>query len=236
MTSVNTLDLTNLSSEPVESNVKVEITDAPADSEAEVEEVAEVVVEPVVATPEPVPEEETVITEPETSTAPVEQVAADIRNILTEVPTTSEETVESVETTELSDDLKQRIAELDYLRECCGKWVEGAKGGRKIFLNLWKNKSISVNSRINYEDVLDQLEKLPELILMWDERIPHFRKNKYFENIETYNLEKSLFNENQNTIQKIEVLEQLITLITDCANMKYEKENVRLRKNINNLY
>jgi len=71
---------------------------------------------------------------------------------------------------------------------------------------------------------------------MWDERIPYFKKNKYFENIETYNLEKSLFNENQNTIQKIKVLEQLITLITDCANMKYEGGNVRLKNFINNLY
>ena len=218
--------------EPVSSEAEVseESAEEPVSSEAEVSEETE---EPVVTTVEPV------VSSPEPS-APVEQVVSDIREILADVPApdVSEEATleESSDSNVLTDDLKQRIAELDYLRECCEKWVEGAKSGRKIFLNLWENRSISVNLRVNYEDVLVQLEKLPELILMWDERIPYFRKNNYFKNINNYKLKKSLFNENQNTIQKIEVLEQLIILITDCANMKYKEKNIELKNFINNLY
>jgi len=263
MSDAQTLDLTNVSvpdvevvedvpdnEVPVVSEVVVE-EEEPVSSEAEVSEevteepvVSEEAEEPVVTTEEPEVEEpvtitlEPVVSSPEPA-APVEQVVSDIREILTDVPAPAVRTEtleESSDSSELTEDLKQRIAELDYLRECCEKWVEGAKSGRKIFLNLWENRSISVNLRVNYEDALVQLEKLPELILMWDERIPYFRKNNYFKNINNYKLKKSLFNENQNTIQKIEVLEQLIILITDCANMKYKEKNIELKNFINNLY
>ena len=92
MSDVNTLDLTNLSSEPVESNVQVEITDAPAETEGPsetegpAEESAEVVVEPVVATPDPVPE----------PVAPEEVVEPAPTEVVVEPVVSTEEVVENV--------------------------------------------------------------------------------------------------------------------------------------------
>ena len=273
-----TLDLTTLSDEPVESNVQVEITDASEEPDAEgteesvvdeepvetegpeepeeaTEEEPEEVSEPVEAeeetTEEPVdsevpeePEEpveeevsEEVPEEPEEPVeetpeepvepvAPVEQVAADIRSILTEVPT------KDTDSSELSDDLKQRIAELDYLRECCGNWVGQRRQGKSNFLTAWENKSVSVNSSVNYEDVLVQLEKFPEIIRLWVEK--KFNKDSnHFKNIQSYTLEKSLFNGKSNG-EKVEVLEQLINLLTDCANGKMRINQIE--EFIDNLY
>jgi len=260
MSNNNTLDLTEIISEPVESNIQVEIVDAPETDEPEEvteevpEEVPEEVIEPVIATPDPViatpdpepviatpdpepviatPDPEPVIATPDPveteSPAPVEQVAADIRSILTEVPTA----VESVDDSSgLSDDLKQRIAELDYLRECCGNWVGSGRRGKRNFLTAWENKSVSVNSSVNYEDVLNQLEKLPELVELTAESKISTESNQ-FKNIESYTLNKPLFNEKSLT-EKVEVLEQLITLLTDCANGKIHNKEIIL--NINNLY
>jgi len=247
----DTLDLTTVSDEPVESNVQVEITDAPEEAEEpeepveepeEPEEPEEAVEEPVeeVAPEEPVEEVAETPAEPVTTeepvapeapveeapVAPVEQVAADIRNILTEVPTTD------TDPSELSDDLKQRIAELDYLRECCGNWVGQRRQGKSNFLTAWENKSVSVNSSVNYEDVLVQLEKFPEIIRLWVEK--KFNKDSnHFKNIQSYTLEKSLFNGKSNG-EKVEVLEQLINLLTDCANGKMRINQIE--EFIDNLY
>ena len=84
MSDVNTLDLTNLSSEPVESNVQVEITDAEGPDETEGP--AEEVVEPVVATPDPVPEP--VASEEVVEPAPTE--------VVVEPVVSTEEVVENV--------------------------------------------------------------------------------------------------------------------------------------------
>ena len=279
----DTLDLTTLSEEPVESNVQVEITDAPEETVADEGPVEEPVVdeepvetagpeetteettdapeEPVeeVAPEEPeapaeapveeepveeVPVEEVASEEPvetagpveEASAAPVEQVAADIRNILTEVPTVSEGNEENVESVDdssgLSDDLKQRIAELEYLRECCGEWISLGRRGKSNFLTSWENKSVTVDSSKDYVNVLVQLEKLPEIIKLWAERKVTTNSN-HFKNIESYNLTKSLFNEKSNG-EKVEVLEQLITLLTDCANGKMRTNQIE--EFIDNLY
>ena len=247
----DTLDLTTVSDEPVESNVQVEITDAPEETadpvettgpdeteepeevaepleepeETVEEEASEEVFEPVEEAPEEVAEPEEAPTEPEApvSAAPVEQVASDIRNILTEVPSVS---------SELSDDLKQRIAELDYLRECCGEWISLGRRGKSNFLTSWENKSVTVDSSKDYVNVLVQLEKLPELIKLWAERKVNNESN-HFKNIESYNLTKSLFNEKSNG-EKVEVLEQLITLLTDCANGKMRTNQIE--EFIDNLY
>ena len=261
----DTLDLTTVSDEPVESNVQVEITDAPEETAdpvetEEPEEVAEPLEEPVeepvdtedpeeapveetpeepeepeevaseevsetpvepVTTDEPVAPEEPL--EEPVSAAPVEQVASDIRNILTEVPTVS---------SELSDDLKQRVAELDYLRECCGEWIVSGRRGKSTFLTSWENKSVTVDSSIDYENVLVQLEKLPELIKLWAERKVTTNSN-HFKNIESYNLTRPLFNGKSNT-EKVETLEQLVGLLTDCANGKMRINQIE--EFIDNLY
>ena len=85
-------------------------------------------------------------------------------------------------------------------------------------MTAWESKSVSVDSNVNYEDTLDQLEKLPELVKLWAERKVTTDSN-HFKNIQSYTLEKSLYNEKSNE-EKVEVLEQLVTLMTDCANEK----------------
>jgi len=93
MSENNTLDLSDLTSEPVESNVEVEISDAPDDVEEEVsseeEEVSseeEVAEEPVEVVEEPeVPVEPEVPAEPEVPVAPsTEEVVETVQSILTE--------------------------------------------------------------------------------------------------------------------------------------------------------
>ena len=250
-----TLDLTTLSDEPVESNVQVEITDAPEEAEGPVEAPEEAVEEPeapveepeaapeepeVPEVPEAAPEETEVPEVPEeapeetadpveeapVSSAPVEQVAADIRNILTEVPAVS------TDSSELSDDLKQRIAELDYLRECCGNWVGQRRKGKSNFLTAWESKNVSVDTSINYEAVLNQLEKMPEIIRLWAERKVNTDSN-HFKNLNGYTLTKPLFN-GKSLTEKVEVLEQLVGLLTDCANGKMRTN--KIEEVIDNLY
>ena len=147
-----------------------------------------------------------------------------------------EESVEQAEQSEessgLTDDLKQRIAELDYLRECCGNWVGSGRAGKRNFLTAWESKSVSVDSNVNYEDSLDQLEKLPEIVKLWAERKVTTDSN-HFKNIQSYTLEKSLYNEKSVT-EKVEVLEQLIDLLTDCANGKMRV--TQIEEVIDNLY
>ena len=220
---------------PVEEEPEEVTEEAPEEVAGPVEEAPEEPIEEPVETAGPVEEEPEEVTEeaPEevtgpveeapVSTAPVEQVASDIRNILTEVPSVS---------SELSDDLKQRIAELEYLRECCGEWISLGRRGKSNFLTSWENKSVTVDSSKDYVNVLVQLEKLPEIIKLWAERKVTTNSN-HFKNIESYNLTKSLFNEKSNG-EKVEVLEQLITLLTDCANGKMRTNQIE--EFIDNLY
>ena len=207
------------------------------------QEVPEEVIDPDLATPDPepviaTPDPDPVIATPDpvetVSPAPVgtdsAQVAADIRNILTEVPTA----VESVDDSSgLSDDLKQRIAELDYLRECCGNWVGTRRVGKSNFLTAWQNKNVSVDSNVNYEDTLNQLEKLPELVRLWVVERKIKSDSNYFKNIESHTLSKPLFNEKSLT-EKVEVVEQLVDLLTKCANGKISSASIK--GFIDNLY
>ena len=85
MTDTNTLDLSDLSSEPVESNIQVEITDAPAEE----------VVEPVVATPDPVPVPEPVASEVVETEGP-EVVVPAPTEVVVEPVVSTEEVVENV--------------------------------------------------------------------------------------------------------------------------------------------
>ena len=133
---------------------------------------------------------------------------------------------------ELTDDLKQRIAELDYLRECCGNWVGSGRAGKRNFLTAWESKNVSVDSNVNYEDTLNHLEKLPELVKLWAEGKVKSNSN-HFKNIQSYTLDRSLFNEKSLT-EKVEVLEQLVTLLTDCANGKMRV--TQIEEVIDNLY
>jgi len=163
-------------------------------------------------------------------TEPVPASAAEVEEPEPEPEVVVEPEVE--ESSELTDGLKQRIAELDYLRECCGNWVGSGGRGRKNFLTAWQNKNVSVDATVNYENILDQLEKFPEIVKLWTKKKVNNESN-HFKNIESYNLERSLFNEKSVT-EKVEVVEQLVTLLTDCANGKYERNKVA--EFIDNIY
>jgi len=99
-------------------------------------------------------------------------------------------------------------------------------------LNAWQNKSVSVDSSVSYEDVLVQLEKLPELVKLWAEGKVKSDSN-HFKNIESYTLSKSLFND-KGVTEKVEVVEKLINLLTDCANGKMRV--TQIEEVIDNLY
>ena len=85
---------------------------------------------------------------------------------------------------------------------------------------------------MNYEGVLVQLEKLPELIKLWAERKVN-KDSNHFKNIDSYTLNKSLFNE-KNVSEKVEVLEKLIDLLINCANGKIRTN--KIVEVIDNLY
>ena len=144
----------------------------------------------------------------------------------------TEQAEQPEESSGLTDDLKQRIAELDYLRECCSCWVGSGRAGKRNFLTAWESKNVSVDANVNYEDTLDQLEKLPELVKLWAERKVTTDSN-HFKNIQSYTLEKILFNEKSVT-EKVEIVEQLINLLTDCANGKMRV--TQIVEVIDNLY
>jgi hypothetical protein len=207
---------------PVEAPVE-EASVESSEEEAPVEAPVEASVE---SSEEEAPEEAPVEAQEE---KPMEQVVSDIRDILSEDPAP---VTESSESSELTDDLKQRIAELDYLRECCGNWVGSGRAGKRNFLTAWQNKNVSVGATVNYEDTLVKLEKLPEIVKLWAEGKVKSNSN-HFKNIQSYTLDRSLFNEKSVT-EKVEVVEQLIDLLTDCANEKMRV--TQIEEVIDNLY
>ena len=73
---------------------------------------------------------------------------------------------------------------------------------------------------------------LPEIIKLWAEKKVKSDSN-HFKNIESYTLSKSLFNDKSVT-EKVEVIEKLINLLTDCANGKMRV--TQIEKVIDNLY
>ena len=165
-----------------EAPVASETEEAPVASASGVEETS----------PEEVAETEEASVEPEV--APIEQVVSDIRDILSEDSVTS-----ASEASELTEDLKQRIAELDYLRELYENLSNGNIENRNDIIKLWNTKSILVSSDVDYLIVLNNLEKLPNII------------RKSLRNKEANNSELFI---NINNIQgKIEKLEELINIM-----------------------
>ena len=165
-----------------EAPVASETEEAPVASASGVEETS----------PEEVAETEEASVEPEV--APIEQVVSDIRDILSEDSVTS-----ASEASELTEDLKQRIAELDYLRELYENLSNGNIENRNDIIKLWNTKSILVSSDVDYLIVLNNLEKLPNII------------RKSLRNKEANYSELFI---NINNIQgKIEKLEELINIM-----------------------
>jgi hypothetical protein len=250
----DTLDLTSVSEEPVESNVQVEITDADPDTEeAPVEETTESVEEPeevsepveeasAEETPvEEAPAEETPVEEApveeapveETpveeapveapveeapvSTTPVQQVATDIRNILTEVPTTTVETSESLVT--------ENLCSLKTLVDVLGKWSGNEIRRRQVENLLKKGTEVDEN--------LDDIEKVVEILQLWiGEGGSTFREHNHFKKLDEYTLSGE--SRNLSEEKKVEVLKTLIELTINVSQRKLgdsERDDI-----FNNLY
>ena len=134
--------------------------------------------------------------------------------------TVEEETQVEEEAPEEPKSLNLRIAELDYLRECCGNWVGKKRAGKALFLKSWSDKDIKEDESVNYESLLVQLEKLPELVRGWANKSIDMKGTNHFKNLNGHSLQKPLFKEEFSVEEKVEVLEKLITLLTDCAQGK----------------
>ena len=240
----DTLDLTTVSEEPVESNVQVEITDAPetvgpegpidepvaddeepvvdeepvetegpVEEESPVEEVAQEQPEaPAEASVEEEPVEEAPaepVTNEEAPVAPVEQVAADIRNILTEVPSTT-----PVETSEPV--VSEQLCSLKTLTNVLGKWSGGEI--KKINVeNLLKEGT-------EVDENLDDIEKVVEVIQLWLKSGHEFKKNNYFKKLDEYTLVSESRNLDSN--KKNQLLGELIQFLIDCSQGKYNNEQI----------
>jgi hypothetical protein len=233
----DTLDLTTLSDEPVESNVQVEITDAPEETVVDEGPVEEPVVdeEPVETagpeetveevpeeTPEaPVeeeaPEESVAPEEPEeASAAPVEQVAADIRNILTEVPAT-------VETSEPV--VSEQLCSLKTLTNVLGKW----SGGEIKKINIEK----LLKEGTEVDENLDNIEKFVEVLKLWiGEGGSTFREHNHFKKLDEYTLSGE--SRNLSEEKKVEVLKTLTELVVNVSHGR--KSNEEIQNVMNNLY
>jgi hypothetical protein len=195
---------------------------APVEEEAEapVEEEAEEAEEPEpLPQPQPEPEPEPVVEEEEE--APVEEAPVE-EDEVEEQGTVEEEVEAPVEVEEEggSKSLTQRIAELDYLRECCGNWVGKKRAGKALFLKSWSEKDIKEDESADNESLLAQLEKLPELVKGWANKSIDMKGTNHFQNPNGHSLQKPLFKEGQSNEEKVAVLEKLIVLLTDCAQGK----------------
>jgi len=265
MSDNSTLDLTEITSEPVESNIQVEITDDPetegtdtagpeepvesveAGEEAAVEE--EVSGAPVEEEEEPVEEEAPEETAgpveeeapeetagpveeeapeetagpveeeaPEETAGPVEQVAADIRNILTEVPTTTP--VESSEPV-----VSDQLCSLKTLVEVLGKW-SGNEIRRRHVENLLKEGT-------EVDENLDDIEKFVEVLKLWiGEGGPTFREHNHFKKLDEYTLSGDSINLSEE--KKVEVLKTLTELTINVSHRR--KSNEEIQNVMNNLY
>ena len=191
--------------------------EAPLD-EAPVEEAPEETVDEAPVDESPV---ETVEEEAPVDESPVETVEEEAP--VDEAPV---ETVEEEEAPEEPKSLNLRIAELDYLRECCGNWVGKKRAGKALFLKSWSEKDIKEDESVNYESLLIQLEKLPELVRGWGNKSINMKGTNHFKNLNGHYLQKPLFKEEFTVEEKVAVLEKLITLLTDCAQGKLSAADI----------
>ena len=226
--------------EPIVAPVEEEAEAPVEEEEAPVEEVAPVeedeVEEPEpLPQPQPEPEPEPVVEEEEEAPveeeeeAPVEEDEVEEQGTVeeeveTETPVEEEVeeqgTVEQGTVEEEPKSLNLRIAELDYLRECCGNWVGKKRAGKALFLKSWSEKDIKEDESTDNESLLVQLEKLPELVKGWANKSINMKGTNHYQNVNGYSLQKPLFKEGQSNEEKVAVLEKLIVLLTDCAQGK----------------
>ena len=137
-------------------------------------------------------------------------------------PEEAEDPVED-DSGELTEDLKQRIAELDYLREL-SFWLSGTYclNDNITFQKKWTSKNVSIDTTVNYEDILEQLEKIPEIVKLWSE---NKERLNYFKKITLFTPTQSLL-DSKNRIEKIEILEKIFEEIINYAFGRTDKKSI----------
>ena len=153
--------------------------------------------------------------EPPAPTVPVQEVATEIRNILSDVPS---EPVESV----VEND---NICSLKTLRFVLGGWSNRSIRRQGIEYLLKENSEVDEN--------LDDIEKVNEVLKLWiQEGNKVFRTHNYFLNIDEYNLSEE--SRNLDNQQKVEILKTLTNLVINVSQRKTTNEE---RDNIlDNIY
>jgi hypothetical protein len=187
---------------------------------AEEEEAAseEVVEEEEAASEEVVEEEEAAAAEEE------EPAAAEEEEEEEEPAAAEEEEPVAAEEEEVAEEepksTNQRIAELEYMKDLAGKWA-GREIKRVVFEELWENRNVAVDESVDYKSKIDDLEKLPEIILLWNTGA-NMRNNNHFKNLEGYSLEKKLFSDEKTIEEKLTALEKVEDILIKCANFSYK--------------
>ncbi len=219
MSESQTLDLT----EPVEQNVEEVVEEVPTTETAAAEEPSESVEEPTeipVEAPVEEPVEEPVeapveepVEEPAEEPAgepveapPIEQVASEIRSILTEVPT-----VESVPEVEVSE---ENTISLKTLIDVLSKW-SGSKIHRRKVETL-------LNEGTEVDENLDNIEKVIELFKSWANKTNDFKTDNLFTKIDEYTLKNEINLKGERT----KVLSELIDLTINCSKRKYNVNQI----------
>ena len=181
------------------------------------EPAAEAVEEPVVDEPEPVVDEpEPVVDEPASEPVaepvPVEQVASDIREILS-TPVVESETVSSEPvSSELSG------VSLATLIRVLGQWSAGDIRKRSVESELLSGTETDEN--------LDNVEKMVEILKLWiQEKGSGFKSHdNYFKYIDEYALVGE--SKNWSDEKKKDVILQVVKLTIDASNRRISSENI----------
>mgnify|MGYP001197789353 CR=1 FL=1 len=206
---LNILDISTLSNETIEPNVKVEITDV----ESENNDI------PINSSEISIKESSKVI-ENSTHGVQVEKVVADIRSILTEIPSVNKK-VNNITKPIVTDNL----CSLKTLVDVLGKWA-GNEIRRRQVEDLIKQGS-------KVDDNLDDIEKVVEILKLWiKEGGSKFKQHNYFKNLDNYTL--STKSKNLSLEKKVEVLKILTELSINVSKRKVNGSKIDNIKN--NLY
>ena len=250
----DTLDLTTVSDEPVESNVQVEITDAPETEgpgepveEETTEETPEEPVEEPVETAGPVEEEEApeeAVEEPVEEVAPeepVEEVAETPAEPVTteepiavEAPVEEEAPVAPVE--QVAADIRNILTEVPATPvETSEPVVTGNLCSLKTLVEVlgkWSGNEIRrrnvetlLKEGTEVDENLDDIEKVVEVLKLWiREGGSTFREHNHFKKLDEYTLSGE--SRNLSEEKKVEVLKTLTELVVNVSQRKVDVNNI----------
>ena len=244
----DTLDLTTVSDEPVESNVQVEITDAPEEAEGPVDEPEEAAEEEPVEEPEEPEEPEEAVEEPVEEVAPeepVEEVAeTPAEPVTTEEPVAPEAPVEEeapaapveqvatvatdirnilteVPTTPVESSepvVTDNLCSLKTLTNVLGKWSGNEIRRRQVEDLLKEGTEVDEN--------LDDIEKVVEILQLWiTEGGSTFREHNHFKKLDEYTLSGE--SRNLSEEKKVEVLKTVTELVVNVSQRKVSNEEIQ---------